>query len=107
MSTLTDICSKPSCKNYVSDDDLNIQGVKYKKCKPCQAKDTANTAEQQKWKCEGETPVSEQGPSVWTRPAPNNIDKNIPGWSNGASSEEEPSKVRHIIKYKYIYLPVI
>lgn len=107
MSILPDICSKPSCKNHVSDDDLNIQGVKYKKCKPCRAKDTANTAERRKRKREGETPVSEQGPSVRPRPAPNNIDENIPGWSNGASSEEEPSKVRHIIKYQYIYLPVI
>ena len=36
-------------------------GVKYKKCKPCRAKDTANTAERRKRKREGETPVSEQG----------------------------------------------
>ena len=53
-STL-DICSKPSCKNIVPNEDRNIHGEKYKKCNSCRTKDSANTAARRKRKREEAT----------------------------------------------------
>ena len=97
MSTIPDkLCSKPSCKNPLSNNDLNRHGETYRKCKSCRAKDTASTAARQKRNHEDHTQASEQGPSVRPRIGPSNPGGDVLGWNKGATSlEEESSKVSH------------
>ena len=97
MSTIPDkLCSKPSCKNPVSNDDLNRHGETYQKCKSCRAKDTASTAARRKRNREDHTHGSEQGPSVRPRIGPSIPGDDNLGWNKGTtSSEEESLKVSH------------
>ena len=97
MSTIPDkLCSKPSCKNPVSNDSLNRHGETYQKCKSCQAKDTASTVAQQKQNREDHTHSSKQGPSVHPQIGLSNPGDDNLGWNKGTtSSEEESLKVSH------------
>ena len=83
MSTSPTKCSKPSCKNLVSDDNLNIHGLKYKKCKSCREKDSANTADRRKRKREEQPSSTEQGPSTRPRPSPSNLDELLRNFADG------------------------
>ena len=60
MSTSLTKCSKPQCNNQVSDDDdPNIQGIKYRKCRPFWVRDAAYATGKLKWKCDEELSLSE------------------------------------------------
>lgn len=108
MSTSPTKCSKPSCKNLVSDDNLNIHGLKYKKCKSCREKDSANTADRRKRKREEQPSSTEQGPSTRPRPSPSNLDEVVPGWSKEISSDEDASQVSKATHYfNNQYLPLV
>ena len=92
MNSSSDLCTKPSCKNTIPDDDINIRGDKYKKCKSCRDRDATNTAARRKRKREEATePTPQQAPSVHQNGSYQQASTSRPGQISKDTSESDAS----------------
>jgi len=90
MDTSADKCSKPSCKNLISDEGRNIHGEKYKKCQSCRAKDNVNTAARRKRKREEPIePVPRAAPAAPQYSSGSGLDGSGLDMSGPATTEDD------------------